>query len=735
MNLFAISGLLISIPCFILGIFTFFKGRSKQHYLWAAFSFSVAVWGLGGYIIANITDQSQALFWWRLTYVGVILIPILLAHFVAEFLQLEKRGLIIFGYLVTAVFLFFNLGSDLFINQVRFVFGQFYYLSDPTVLYNLFVVWFFLLVAYCHFKLIQSYRVSCGFLKEQIRYVLIAMIVGFAGGVCAFLPVYYLDIYPAVNVAIFISPFIVAYAILRYRLMDIRLAVRKIYIYLGLILFAYSIFYLIVFVEELLFGSVYAGNALIFGVIVAIVFVLTYEIFLNLLSRSANRYLFPDLYNYQEVIKGLAGNLNNFLDLSDIFNMVSGTVSDIFNIDKLAILSIDETDRRRLSYSKIIGFKRINCLELLNNSLLMDYLEANRLALVVDELLHISQQTKNKLEIRSLIGLKKFLNELEIAVVLPLMSDNKLSGLIILGNKTSGDAFTREDISILNAVAGQLSMAIENARLYKKEQKFNVKLKEEIKKATAKLEAANKELQRLDDAKSEFLSIASHQLRTPTTIIKGYISMMQEGSFGKVPKVVKQNLDKVHIATERLLSLIENLLDISRIEAGRLEFNFEPVDLLVIAKELKDEFKTKVAEKKLQLNVYGTKNLAKVSTDIVKVKEVASNLVDNAVKYTQKGEINIDLHQEGTSVVFSVSDTGIGIAPEDVGRLFNKFVRGQGMTTVHPEGTGLGLYFARVVIENLGGRIWAESVGRGKGSKFSFSLPLADKKKAKKVSS
>lgn len=254
-----------------------------------------------------------------------------------------------------------------------------------------------------------------------------------------------------------------------------------------------------------------------------------------------------------------------------------------------------------------------------------------------------------------------------------------------------------------------------------------------VKKATAKLQAANAELQRFDDAKSEFLSIASHQLRTPTTIIKGYVSMMREGSFGKMSKKLKDNLDKVQDTTERLLNLIENLLDISRIEAGRLEFDMQPTDLGQIAKELTEEFAAKAKAKKLKLEYFAPKDLPPVKADVQKAKEVASNLVDNAVKYTAKGEISIGLHQEGTSVVFSVSDSGQGIKTTEIGRLFNKFSRGDDMVTMHPEGTGLGLYFARVVIENMGGRIWAESPGKGLGSKFSFSLPLHDKKKAAKV--
>jgi signal transduction histidine kinase len=252
-------------------------------------------------------------------------------------------------------------------------------------------------------------------------------------------------------------------------------------------------------------------------------------------------------------------------------------------------------------------------------------------------------------------------------------------------------------------------------------------------KANHELERANKDLQRLDDAKSEFLSIASHQLRTPTTVIKGYVSMMQEGSFGKLPKTVGENLEKVHLATERLLNLIENLLDISRIEAGRLEFDIKPVDLTKVAKALIDDFKTKTRAKGLKIGLFSPAGLPAVAADVNKIKEVASNLIDNAVKYTTKGEIAITLHQEGSSVVFNVTDTGSGIAPRDLPLLFNKFTRGQDMKNLHPEGTGLGLYFARVVVENMGGRIWAESGGRGRGSQFCFSLPLFDRAKSKKI--
>jgi len=258
-------------------------------------------------------------------------------------------------------------------------------------------------------------------------------------------------------------------------------------------------------------------------------------------------------------------------------------------------------------------------------------------------------------------------------------------------------------------------------------------LNKKLNKVSKDLADANKELKRLDESKSEFLSISSHQLRTPLTIIKGYSSMLMEGSFGKMTKPVKDSVEKIFVSTERLINLVESLLNISRIEAGRIEFKLEPVDLEAVAKSMAADFQDKAKARKLKLLFNAEEKVPKVLADSQKIKDVVSNLIDNAIKYTKQGEIMVGLHQEGTSVVFSSQDTGIGLGADDIGRLFNKFTRGKESNKVNTEGIGLGLYYARVLIENMGGRIWVESPGKGKGSKFSFSLPMADKSKAKKI--
>lgn len=260
-------------------------------------------------------------------------------------------------------------------------------------------------------------------------------------------------------------------------------------------------------------------------------------------------------------------------------------------------------------------------------------------------------------------------------------------------------------------------------------------LTKKLQKTTSDLKFANKELMRLDDVKSEFLSIASHQLRTPSTAVKGYTSMILEGSFGKISKPVKESMEKVFLANERLLNLVESLLNISRIEAGREDLDIKPVDMAAIVKPIIEDFGIKAKEKKLKLSMEVEPRLPKAAGDASKIKEVVSNIIDNSLKYTNEGEIMINLHQESQSIVFACQDTGIGIEPDDLPRLFNKFVRGKDMMQVHTEGTGLGIYYARLLVESMGGRIWAESPGKNKGAKFSFSLPMADKSKARRVKS
>jgi signal transduction histidine kinase len=319
----------------------------------------------------------------------------------------------------------------------------------------------------------------------------------------------------------------------------------------------------------------------------------------------------------------------------------------------------------------------------------------------------------------------ELLLKLKVEILAPLNIKNKTIGLIALGAKESGDMYNDEDLKVLEVVGAQAAISLENALLYKETKYFSVKLEKEVAKATRDLRKANIQLKKLDAAKSEFISIASHQLRTPLTVIKGYISMMLEGNFGALTQAETESLEKVFLSNERLIQLVENLLNISRIESGRLQFDFKQVDLNKMIESVMEELAGNAKKKNLILQYKApAKPILRIKLDEEKIRQVMMNLIDNAIKYTKQGSITVKLEQLKNSVKFCVADSGMGIRPEDKVNLFKKFSRGTGTSLIHTEGTGLGLYVAHMMIEAHHGKIWAESDGEGKGSKFCFELPL-----------
>ena len=201
--------------------------------------------------------------------------------------------------------------------------------------------------------------------------------------------------------------------------------------------------------------------------------------------------------------------------------------------------------------------------------------------------------------------------------------------------------------------------------------------------------------------------------------------MMLEGDFGEFTLEGRDSLEKVYESNERLIQLVENLLNISRIESGRLQFDFKKLQLETLVKSVIEELSRSIIKKGLRFNYHKpAKPLPLARIDEEKIRQVVMNLIDNAVKYTKQGSITVKLAQTKNSVQFCVTDTGMGMSEEDQANLFKKFSRGAGTSLVHTEGTGLGLYVAKSMILAHQGKIWAESPGKDRGSKFCFELPL-----------
>jgi len=252
-----------------------------------------------------------------------------------------------------------------------------------------------------------------------------------------------------------------------------------------------------------------------------------------------------------------------------------------------------------------------------------------------------------------------------------------------------------------------------------------VKQREELAVLAKNLEKTNLRLQELDQQKTEFLSIASHQLRTPLTIIRGYIELIGDGAYGKVNKKLKETLNNMDESNNRLMNLVEEFLDVTRIEQGRTKFVFADTsvnDLISsVVKEL--NMKPEVVEKKLKIVWKPNINIDKINMDEEKIRHVIFNFLDNAIKYSDRGSINVSIEKEDEGYAFRVKDHGFGFNEEDGVNFFQKFYRGKNVQGTNVNGTGLGIYVCKKFIEKHSGHVWASSPGLGKGSEFGFWIP------------
>ncbi len=307
-------------------------------------------------------------------------------------------------------------------------------------------------------------------------------------------------------------------------------------------------------------------------------------------------------------------------------------------------------------------------------------------------------------------------------VGVPIFSEDKIIGLIQFLLPIEKEQVSSLDIEMMTALTNQVGIVSRNLELYENLQQVNVDLHE-----------ANLHLKALDKAKSEFLSIASHQLRTPVAALKGYLSMMIEGDFGPLPESIKKLISDLFDSAARLARTINVFLNVSRIEAGRLKLERKPMQISDLIDGVVTELASSAKNKGLELVYQAAKEpLPLVYADPDKLREVILNLVDNAIKYTPTGSIKIHVEVKGDNLEFSSQDTGVGIDPVEAQSLFRKFVRGDGAAQINTGGSGLGLFIAQKIIHEHEGKIWVESLGKGKGSTFKFSVPLANKEQLTK---
>lgn len=747
MNAFAIAGLIVLIPCIIVGVFTLLKGRKKIHFVWAGFCFSIALWGFGMYKIGTATNIENSFLWWRIAEIGVILIPLFLVHFVVIFLNLRRKILIFLFYLFSAFLIFCDLFTKYFINNLYFVFNQFYYIL-ATPLYSIFILTFILSVVYVIFELARAYKKTTSIVRYQIKYLIWAFAVGFSGGITSYFPVYRINIYPMWNATIFISAIMATYAILRYRLMDLRIVARRAVIYFFSATFVYGMFYLVAWTYNQFFGSIYAKNAYISGLAIAPLFVLLFVWVNEKIKGIANKYLFFSLYSSQETMAKLTDELTNSIDLSKIVDSIADSIKNAMQLDRAGILLIDQDDGMiKYKIAKVIGFNENNGISLVQDNFLTQYLEKTQKPLVRDELQMIAKDLTNAGEKQSFNQLAENMKHIEASLCLPMIISNKLIGIIVLGSKISADAYTSEDLNLLNTLSKQAAIAVDNARLYHEVQDFSRTLQQKVDEQTKEIREqkekvekslavekqahelekhANEELKHLDENKTDFMLITQHHLRTPLSVNAGFLDLMLNGTFGKIPAKLMGTVLRLRESTQKEIDVVNELLDVSSYQIGKEMIHLDhPIDFEALMQETLKDLTAEAESKGIYLKYEKQGEIPKIPADRLKLKLVLTNVIDNCIKYTTKGGVTVTMEVKNDKFLISVTDTGIGLSDEVIQNLFKQsFHRGEQAKKLFAVGKGLGLFLSGKIIEGHHGRIWAESRGDGNGSAFYIELPV-----------
>jgi len=307
-------------------------------------------------------------------------------------------------------------------------------------------------------------------------------------------------------------------------------------------------------------------------------------------------------------------------------------------------------------------------------------------------------------------------------VAVPLSVHNKVIGVLYAMSRES-HRFRNEDQQLLNALADQAAIAIENAKLYDEVRRHAQELEAKVAERTREFHEANRQLEAASRHKSQFLANVSHELRTPLNSILGFTRLVARKTEGQIPALQRENLEKVLISAAHLLNLINGLLDLSKIEAGRMEVFVETFKLDEVVHLATATVRPMLKSGDVQLVEEISQDIPPLHTDREKLKQVILNLLSNAVKFTEDGEIRVAARRENSMVRLTVADTGIGIAKDELPNIFEEFRQAGMSSTRRYGGTGLGLAIAKRFVTLLGGDIAVESEA-GKGSTFTVTLPL-----------
>jgi signal transduction histidine kinase len=727
MNLIHTLNWTIIIPLIFLSLIVYIKNRkSLENKIFSLFIISVLIWTITNYISDISKDYQQALLWSRLTILGPALMPVLFLHFTFLYpiKKTVKKITLIILYSIPSIFILLSL-TKFNIEAIK-IHDWGVEVTKIGILYYFLFIYIITYFVWSITNLIIFYLKVDNTKKLQVIYIIVGFIIAACFGLFTNLILLFLGInrYTAFGpLSGLIFTIFVSISIIRHRLMGINFVASRIYIYLALSGFAYMFFYVVSIFEIALWDSVFHIKALSFGIIISIIFALIYVPFAEKIKESSDLFFFRG-NNPKKVIKKLLLKLNKTVDLKEIYKTLDKTLGDVIQVKDISILSI-ERDLEKRKKKKISVQCSYNCKtkHIHEETALFKSLKKEQKIVIKDELDAEDEKSKK---------LKEEMEEFSVHAAVPLIHGSRLVSFIALGEKNSKASFTQEDYNFLETLKDQGSIAVDNALLYKKVQGFNRTLKRKVNEQTKELKKKNTNLKKLLKMREEFLTIASHQLRTPMTVIKGMSDMLLSNKLSYKKK--QKFIEGISTKAQKLSDIIHDILNALEMESNSFELKLKPAEVLKIINYVVKIKQKTAQEKGLSIEIKSNKEEVFALTNCHYLEQALIYLINNAINYTVNGKITVKVTEWRQFVLIKIIDTGIGISKEEQAHIFDKFKRGSNAPKVYTDGSGLGLFIVKRIMEahNHRAKVYIEKSEVGKGTTMTLRLPKANNNQKKK---
>jgi signal transduction histidine kinase len=690
------------------------QSHSRQNTYFAVFVFAAIFWGIGDSMM--LFDKSSNLI--RIGSILFLVAPLFTTLFVVYFTivfqgpkKISERRNVLLAVVPALFTIIAVIDPKFFIVIMPMAHAQ----NSVSVVISPYVVYaayFVLYLLYGSYLLTNRYLSETGYTKAQIGFsnaaITITSIISFISNLL--LPLLHDGRFVWVGpLSTLVFTVLVSIAIIRHKLFDVRLVVARSLGYITSIIVIAAVYGLVVFgIAREVFGLHIGLTVQVFLSIATSIVGISFNRVKKIFDRYTNRFFYQDAYEPQELFDHLNRVLVSTVDLDRLLKHSANSIAESLKSQYCAIgLREDQAGNVRMAATDKVLFD-MQALPALRQ-LTMNYHQS---VIATDYLTDKYSQ------------LKQILQANNIAMLVRLSSNVKRSeeglGYIILGPKRSGNLYTNQDIRVLDTVSKELIIAIQNSLRFEEIENFNATLQAKVDEATRRVRRTNDKLKQLDETKDDFISMASHQLRTPLTSIKGYISMVLEEDAGKVTPMQQEMLGQAFFSSQRMVYLIADLLNVSRLKNGKFIIDPAPVNLADVVQQELQQLEETAGSRQLTLSYDRPETFPDLMLDETKTRQVIMNFVDNAIYYTPAGgHISVQLIDKPSTVELRVVDNGIGVPKSEQPHLFTKFYRAGNARKARPDGTGLGLFMAKKVIIGQHGSTLFESQ-EGKGSTFGF---------------